>query len=598
MKTINPKNLDIRRGLPPVLPKDARCAIDTEWFGMDKNRLHRPHGTFACATFCTDDRTVYVVTDVDDLEQAFQNIDLAVHIYVNAKFDITQLRKYIQIPARKRLWDCFLIEQIMYSGYYNDFSLADLARRRLDLYLPKEIRDSFSKIAPEPSGGHLGLSQEQLEYAAVDTVATWMVYQDQRAEIDENDLAIWKDIELPFLWTLLDVFGMPIDKNAWTDLYTKNKADADSIQRSYMEWDKTKYAMEEAIKKKKYTGINLGSNAQVGQEIIRLGYSLPKTKTGKPSTVEDDIAPFASECKFVRDVLEYRGKIKLASTYGVSWITNGWIESDGCVYSDFHQIGAATGRLSSSKPNVENIPVRETSDFRKCFVALLGFVLIDADWSAQEPRIATYLSGDEQMLKIFQEHRDVYIESARLMFGWELDKKDERRKTRMKPTVLGASYGLTEHGMEKKYGVPKEEGKELLETFFNTFEGMREWKKRQQQSKDYVTTIYGRKYWLNLYAQGSENNALNSPVQGSGGDAIKIAGSRFQNEIYAADLGKDIFIINFIHDEILVMCRENMKDWTMETLKRVMVEVAEDMHEGIPAEVEAHWGHTWHDAHG
>lgn len=490
MNQINPNSLKIVKGLPPIAKKGDKVSIDTEFFGQDKNRLHRPHGQFAYMGCTFDGVKVYYITDPAEIQEFLDRLNEAVWIFVNAKYDITQLRRFATISDRKRLWDCFLIEQIMYSGYYGDFSLADMARRRLDLYLTKDIRQTFSETnleAPEgQSDPSTGISKEQLNYASIDVVATWRVYQSQRAEIDENDLTIWKEIELPFLWTLLDMRGMTMDLKAWTELYEKNRADADKIQMSYIEFDQEKYTLADAIKKKKYTGINLGSPAQVKAEIERRGYQIK-------STNEDEIKHLSDD-EFVQDVLEFRGKSKLASTYGSSWVKKELIEEDGKVYSAFNQMGASTGRLSSSKPNVENIPVRETPEFRKAFIAEPGYVLIDADWSSQEPRIAAYLSKDEKLIQIFKDKLDVYIESARLMFGWELDRKDPRRKDRMKPTVLGASYGLTEYGMEKKYGIPKEEGRELLDTFFDTFQGMRDWKESQQKIKDVVTTIYGRKF--------------------------------------------------------------------------------------------------------
>lgn len=593
MNQIDPKSLKIIKGLPPVAKKGDKIAIDTEWRNQTKSRLHRPHGDFAFLGCTIDGETVYWIDDTESIQEFLNRLDEGVWIFHNAKYDITQLRKYATIPQRKRLWDTMLISQIQYSGYYDTFSLADEARRRLNLYVPKDVREQFSqKNAPEPSGGQIGLSREQLEYSCADVVATWQVYQHQRAEIDETDLEIWKEIELPVLWTVLSMKGMKVDVQAWTDLYTKNRTDAVEVQKKYMENPEIldEMSLEIAVKKKKFKGINLASWQQVGTEIRRQGF---KIKT----TGEDDISPYADECEFIRDVLEFRGKNKAASTYGKSWIERGLIEEDHRIYSDFKIIGAATGRFSSASPNVENIPVRETPDFRKCFIAGDGNVLVDADWSSQEPRVAAYLSQDENLLKIFQEKKDIYIEAARLMFGWELDKSDPRRASRMKPTVLGASYGLTEFGMEKKYGVPVDEGKELLETFFDTFDGMREWKKKQQSIKDVVTTIYGRKFWLNPYAKGSENNALNSPVQGSGGDGIKIAGARFQDLVNLHGYQDHIWIINFIHDEILVECIENMKEWTMTNLKSIMIEVAEEMHDGIPADVEIDWGKTWHDAH-
>lgn len=597
MNTIKSDDIKIIRGLPPTSKRGDKIAIDSEFFNMQKSKLHRPHGDFAFLGCTFDGEIVYYIDNSEDIQKFFDNIDAGVIIGHNLKFDITQLRRFAHIPQRKLLWDTMLIAQIMRSGYYDGFSLADEARRRLDLYLPKAVRAEFSAKADFLVGSDSNapsLSQSEIEYSCMDVVATWQVYQHQRAEIDETDLEIWKEIELPTLWTVLSMSGMMIDVQAWKDLYTSNRDAADIIQLKYMENPEilSEISLDVAIKKKKFKGINLGSWMQVGKEIKRQGFNVK-------STNEDDISPYAERCEFIRDVLEFRGKSKAASTYGKSWVERGLIESDSRIYSDFKIIGASTGRFSSSSPNVENIPVRETPEFRKCFIAGKGNILVDADWSSQEPRVAAYLSQDEKLIEIFKEKKDVYIEAARLMFGWELDKKDPRRALRMKPTVLGASYGLTEFGMEKKYEVPKEEGKKLLDTFFHTFSGMREWKEKQQKIKTYVETIYGRKFWLNPYSRGSENNALNSPVQGSGGDGIKLAGYYFQDIVNKIQEYKDkIWIINFIHDEILVECDEHLKDWVVSTLKQIMINVAEEMHDGIPADVEINTGYSWHEAHG
>lgn len=585
MKIINPKDLKIINKLPPVAKKGDKVSIDSEFFGQTKEKLHRPHGVFAYLGCSFDGETVYYITDKDEIQEFYNRLDAAVHIYVNAKYDINQLRRFAKIPPRKLLYDAMLIEQIRFSGYYNTFGLADLARRYLDIYMTKEIRQEFSESDT--------LSKEQIEYACVDVAATWRVYKEQRAQIDENDLNIWKDIELPFLWVLLDTMGIKMDRKAWISLYEKNRGDAIAIQKKYMNNPEILDGMslEDSKKKKKFDGVNLASWQQVSKHLHSRGIRVS-------STQEDNLTPHKGD-EFVDDLLEYRGKMKAAGTYGRNWEDDGYIESDDRVYSNFFQIGAATGRLSSSNPNVENIPVRETPEFRKCFIADKGNILIDADWSSQEPRIAAYLSQDEKLIEIFNSKKDVYIESARLMFGWELDKKDERRKTRMKPTVLGACYGLTEYGMKNKYDIPIDEGRELLETFFDTFEDMAEWRKSQRKrDKEYVTTIYGRKFWLNFYNRQWENHVLNSPVQGSAGDGIKLASVRFMEKVAEAGYLNRVWIVNYVHDEILIECNGELRDWTSQALRDSMIEVAHDMHEGILADVEISSGRTWHESHG
>lgn len=547
--------------MPPPVGKEARVAIDTEFFRMDGNRLHRPTGDLACVSFCINGKDAYIVTKLEDVKAAFENIEPAVHIYHNAKFDIFHERRFIEYPRRKRLWDTMIIEQEMFAGYYYDFSLKACVRRWLDVYMEKDTRSEFIDATE--------MSREMIEYAAIDVVATHQLYQKQRAAIDEDTLQVWKDIDMPALWAILSMSGMKLNVEAWKALAESKKERIGELVATYPE-------------------IKLSSWQQVLKELHRLGY------TNLKSTNEDFLRPIVEECPFAADVLEYRGLSKAISTYGEKWV-NDHVEADGRVYSNFHVCGAATGRTSSSDPNLQNIPVRDGPEFRKCFIADEGNVLIDADWSAQEPRIAAYLSQDEKLIEIFNSGKDVYIEACRLMFGREITKKDPFRNERMKPTVLGASYGLTEHGMEQKYQIPLEEGADLLDTFWQTFPGMNEWKKRQRALHDKVQTIYGRTYWLNPYAQGSENNALNSPVQGSAGDALKIAAYRFLNKWGWAD--NDSILINLIHDEMLVEVPERLADAAIQMLRETMIEVAEEMHDGIKASVEVKAGANWYEAH-
>lgn len=252
---------------------------------------------------------------------------------------------------------------------------------------------------------------------------------------------------------------------------------------------------------------------------------------------------------------------------------------------------------SSSEPNVENIPVRDGNQFRECFISQPGYVLVDADFSAQEPRVWSYISGDCEMQQIFRDKKDIYIYFAKEGFGWDLDKKDPRRSKRMKPTVLGAIFGLTKYGLLQKDQIPLEEGDELLNAFWKVFKRSKEYKDEIQKTHDYVQTVYGRKYWLNPYQFGYQNNCLNSPIQGTAADITKISGYKFQREVEKAGYTDCVWIINYIHDEILVECREDLKSWTMETLKRVMKSVAEKTHDDVPADVEVSSGKSWAEAH-
>lgn len=561
---INKEKIKIIKGLPPKATKKDRIALDTEFFGMNKNRMHRPHGTFASIACTMDGETVYIITDEEAISEFLERLENGVHIFHNAKFDIGQIRMFTDYPERKGLWDTMLIEQEMFSGYYNDFSLKDLARRWLSLYMEKETREEFEEADK--------MTSEMIEYAAWDVVVTWNIYQGQRGAIDEDTLNIWKNVDRGALWAVLEMQGMMVDTEKWIAL-----ADEQTIWAKEIE--------------DKYLDINLRSPAQVLKTVQGLRKEYKKIK----STGEKVLIKIAPECEFARDVLRHRKLSKAASTYGVKFLDD--LEEDGRLYSDFKINGASTGRLSSARPNLENIP--KDVRYRECYVAAPGHVYVDGDWSSQEPRIAAHLSQDRNMIQIFQAHKDIYIEAARLMFGWKLTKKDPRRNSRMKPTVLGACYGLTEYGMEIQYNIPQDEGKELLDAFFDAFPDFAEWSKEQQSGKDFVTTPLGRRYWLNPYTDKSSRNALNSPIQGGAGDALKIAAyritKRLQQEI---DSDKHYArIVNLVHDEILIECDEKIQEQVATIMRDVMLEVAEEIHPGIPADVEIGIGCSWAEAH-
>lgn len=588
MKFIEPKSLRIVKGLPPMSKKGDKIAFDTEFFGMEKKRLHRPHGQFAFLGATYDGETVYYITDEMAIEMFLGRMNAGVWIGHNLKFDITQLRRFARIPYRKLLWDTMLVEQIMYSGYYNDFSLADLARRRLDLYLPKAVRAEFSQeIAPEPSGGHdddsTSLSQDQLEYSCADVVATWHVYQSQRSEIDETDLSIWKDIELPFLWTIMAMGGVKLDTESWIKLAESNGKIAQDIQAKY---GHTEIVAGKRSNKEVFVGLNLNSPAQVKAHLATLGYNKMK------STDAEALEEIADKCAFAKELLTYRTYAKRASTYGKKFIED-YVEEDGRIYGDIFQMGAETGRTSSRSPNLQNQP--HESEYRSCFVADKGNCMVIADWGSQEPRIAAYLSQDERLIEILNSGKKLYIEIARDVFGREITKEMEEYK-HIKSTVLGIFYGMSAQGLSVRLGISEDEADHMIKTILKTYPGIQEYIDEQSKAGDYVQSVYGRKIWLNKYNNQWQRNALNAPIQGSAADAMKIAAYRFVNEC-----DEEIYLNSplklLVHDELVLEIEEGNTEWAKKTLESVMIEVAEEIHDGIKGSVEVFSGSNWSAKH-
>lgn len=563
MKTIRDFLIKLVHGLPPIAKKDDRIAIDTEFFGMKKGKLHRPIGKFAWLGATFDGETVYYISDESQIQDFLQRISPGVWIFHNAKFDIFHLRRFADVPKRKRIWDTMLIEKIMFSGLYSSFSLKDLSRRYLHAYMEKEVREQFSTENE--------MTPDMILYAVYDVIATFWIYKKQREIISPTDLDIWKSIDREILWLILNMNGMMLDIEAWKNLAEENEKIVNEIQR-------------------KYPGINLASSKQVGNALVSRGVNLPRTDKGNLQTGRKVLEKLASEDEFITDKLRFSEAKKLASTYGMNFI-NEYVEQDGRVYSDFIINGAATSRFSSQSPNLENIPKRQGIKYRQCFIAGQGNVLISLDYSSQEPRIGAYFTQDPLLIQIFQERKDLYIEAAKLMFGWEIDKKDPRRNSRMKPVVLGAFYGLSEWGLEREYGIPRDEGKKLLNTFFETFPKVHDWIKKQQRKTDYVETALGRKFWLNPYLDSGKalRNSINSPIQGTASDMIKRAGLRIQ-DWYGWE---HKIVVNWIHDEIVLEVPQNRGEEVLEKAKEIMIQTAEEIHKGIPADVEGYINTRW-----
>jgi DNA polymerase-1 len=577
MNIANPKDIKIIHGLPPVAKKGDKISMDTEFFGMEKRRLHRPHGTFAYLGCSYDGETVYYTEDEEQIAEFLQRLEAGVWIFANSKFDIRQLRRYANIPDRKNLWDVILIEQIQYSGYYNEFALNDLVRRYLDTYLPKDVREEFSDA--------VSLTREQIEYASLDVAYTWKVFSEQRKNISDDDLRIWREIELPFMWTILSMSGIRLDTEKWSALAIENGRIAQKIQDKYGHWV---IIPAEGRKKEKqvFEGVNLNSPAQVKNHFASGGVNLKSTDAEALEKIIEDGDDDSFEFRFASDLLTYRTYAKRASTYGLKFIED-HVEADRKIYADIYQIGAETGRTSCRAPNLQNQP-HETA-YRECFICDDDEVVIVADWSAQEPKFAAFLSGDEGLMDALNSDEKLYVRVARDILNISITKSDPEYK-HMKSTVLGIFYGMSAVGLAATIGVTEEVAQEYINAFLETYPGVKEYMRKQKHAKDYVTSVSGRKIWLNKYSFQWERNALNAPIQGSAADAMKIAASKFMRQT-EAESGWKLALL--VHDEIVIIVPKSDKDVAMKILEDCMVSTADELHPGIRGSVEIFSGCNW-----
>lgn len=578
MKQININDYNIIHGVPPELQSHHRCAIDTEFVNMDKKRLHRPTGEFACVTFYFGGKDVYIVEDIRDLAQAFYNVEQAGWVFHNAKFDIFHLRRYIAIPTRMKMWDTMLVEQVMYSGLYDEFNLASCVRRHLDRFMAKDERETFSSHDGE-------MTQSQVEYACIDTINTLDLFYFQRGVIDQDDLTVWKEVELPFLWAMLSIGGITLDQQKWLDIAKDNGDKAFAIQDKYgQKVNKISEKTGKPLKSMVFEGINLASPKQVKDEFARLGYKLE-------GTGEEYVSELVNKCEFAKDLLEFRTLSKRAGTYGADYITD-HVEPDGRIYTDYFQMGAISGRLSSRSPNLQNQP-RE-GGYRDCYVASSDeYELVIADSTAQEPKFAAFICQDEGLIAALNSKEKLYIRVARDAMGIEITKGEELY-SHMKSTILGLFYGMSAKGLADRIGKTEDEAQEMIEAIFRAYPKLGKWiKDSQSKFVPYVTAVMGRKVWLNEYTSAWRRLILNAPIQTSAAIAFKLAVVNLVKDWHGSlDVLVSVLRL-FVHDEIVSEVKKSEVDKFLPVLENAMISASEKLHPGIKAGCEIGHGKTW-----
>ncbi len=563
--------MKIIRDIPPKQPKNRWVAIDSEWFGMDERILHRPflqdgitpNGKFACLSVCIEPGTVYVVDNELKVPVALNNLLDCVWVMHNSKFDITHLRRLAHIAPRKRLWDTMIIEQIMYSGLYERFSLKDLVRRHLNVKLDKEARETFINATE--------LTDEQIEYTAKDAHYTLLVALDQRSEVTISDVQIWQEIDRPALFAFLDFRGARLDVDAWKILAATNQQQAKEIEESLAINPRSPTKVLSLLRSKGFKRLENTQEKSIQKALLQY-----------PDTEAAVIA---------RKILDARKLYKRASTYGMGFIEDHLeTECDGIqvVFGNYHVIGAETGRTACSDPNLMNIPTRDTDVFRRCFIARPGHKLVILDYSQQEPMIAAYLSQDQKLIQAAHGD-DVYIETAKIRYKERIEKSDPRRK-RMKSIFLGLNYGMSAYGMSEKEGITIEDAEKEISEFFKTFKGLKKYMDKQVKEKRLVRTVLGRKIWLNQYNSQCERNALNGPMQGTATDMLKMSMGLIHSN-WKFDCPFGMIIEN--HDEIVLDVPEELAPQVATYCQDYMERVANKMCPGIGFKVGVAIGDSW-----
>ena len=348
---------------------------------------------------------------------------------------------------------------------------------------------------------------------------------------------------------------------------------------------------------------NINSTQQFGKILFeKLGLPpVKKTKTGY-STNAEVLEKLRDKHPIVDAVLDYRQLTKLKSTY-VDGLTK-VIAPDGRIHTSFQNTVTATGRLSSTEPNLQNIPIRTElgAELRKMFVAGPGHVLVDADYSQIELRLLAHIAGDEHMIAAFRSGEDIHTVTASQVFGVPAELVTHEMRRRAKAVNFGIVYGISDFSLSQDIGVTRREAKEYMERYFETYSGVRAYMTQvveDAREKGYVSTIMGRRRWLPELKSSNFNTrsfgervALNAPIQGTAADLIKKAMIRVDARLRAE--GLEARLVLQVHDELIVECPEEEAD-------RVCALLAEEM-EGVaklavPLTAEAHSGQSWAQCH-
>jgi DNA polymerase-1 len=432
-------------------------------------------------------------------------------------------------------------------------------------------------------------------YAAEDADITLQLHQHlwPQLEADEKLKEVYQDIEIP----LVPVLGF-IEE-------TGVKLDPQKMADQSHEFGERLAELEAMAHELAGAPFNLASPKQL-QVILFEQMGLPvkkKTPKGAPSTAEEVLLDLAEEFELPKVIMEHRGLAKLKSTY-TDKLPLQIDPNSKRVHTSYHQAVAATGRLSSSDPNLQNIPIRsaEGRRIRQAFVAPEGYKIVAADYSQIELRIRAHISKDEGLLKAFENDLDVHRATAAEVFGVEFDAVDPDQRRAAKAINFGLIYGMSAFGLAKQLNIGRSEAAEYIDLYFGRYPGVREYMdstREDARKQGYVETIYGRRLYLpeinarnaNM-RQYAERTAINAPMQGSAADIIKRAMLAVHSWQLATEL--DARVIMQVHDELVFEVAESEVDAAVVAIKQLMTGASELC---VPLEVEVGIGDNWDEAH-
>ena len=510
----------------------------------------------------------------------------------HAKYDINVLAHYdirVQGVAFDTMLESYVLDATATRHDMDSLSLKYLGQGTIkfeDIAGKGSKQLTFDQIALEQAG----------PYAAEDADVTLRLHQTLWAKLQpQASLArVLQEIEMPLMPVLAR-----IERNGAL-------VDANLLGKQSIELGDKMVALERQAFELAGEEFNLGSPKQLGA-ILYEKQGLPvlsKTAKGQPSTAEAVLAELAEQgFELPQVIMQYRSVSKLKSTY-TDRLPEQINPRTGRIHTSYHQAVAATGRLSSSDPNLQNIPIRTTEGrrIRQAFVAPKGYKLLAADYSQIELRIMAHLAQDAGLLDAFKHDLDVHRATAAEVFGVELDEVSSDQRRSAKAINFGLIYGMSAFGLAKQIGVDRKQAQAYIDRYFARYPGVLSYMERtreQASEQGYVETLFGRRLYLpEIHAKNqamrkaAERTAINAPMQGTAADIIKRA--MIKVEAWLNDSSLDARVIMQVHDELVLEVREDQIDAVTKGLKEHMAQAAEL---DVPLVVEVGVGDNWDEAH-
>lgn len=568
---------------------------DTETTGLDMFT-----SDLVGLSFCyAEGQACYVPLPVDKTEakevlhefKAFFENDRIEKIGQNMKFDLLMLLQY-GINLKGKFFDTMIAHYLVQPEL----------RHGMD-YLA-EIMLNYRTIHFEDIVGAKGKNQADIrsvdlkklcDYASEDADVTFRLKQILEKELKANNLEkLFYDIEMPLMKVLADME------------HTGVRIDSEALKQSSEILTQEMLKLEEEIRKMAGYDFNVSSPMQVGEILfdrLKLDDKARKTKTGQYSTSEDVLEKIRSKHPIIGKILDYRGLKKLLSTY-IDSLPLLISTVDGKVHTSYNQTVAVTGRLSSTNPNLQNIPIRDAQgkEIRKAFIPDPGSIFLSADYSQIELRIMAHLSGDKNMMEAFISGLDIHTATAAKIYKIPLNEVTTEMRRKAKTANFGIIYGISVFGLSDRLGIPRAEAKELIDGYFNTYPDVKKYMDASiQRAKEngYVETLLGRKRTLpDINSQNSvvrgfaERNAINAPIQGTAADIIKIAMVRIQSRLEKENLKSKMTMQ--VHDELNFTVLPN----ELESVKKIVVgEMEHAIELRVPLIADCGVGDNWLEAH-